>query len=90
MANETMSGGDVLIDARGEDDQKHSLHKRDTKYIRWDGHDLPCGTYKSCTAASRQNGVSKWFGYRTADGPCPLTIEKLTPRDTDMSSYVSK
>lgn len=82
---------DIQIDDFvGNATELHHLEKRDTNYVRWDGQYLPCVTYKSCGAASKQNGVNKWFGFRSGTGKCPLTVEKLTSAQTDTSQYVSK
>ncbi|EUC30533.1 hypothetical protein COCCADRAFT_28596 [Bipolaris zeicola 26-R-13] len=53
------------------------------------GQFLPCGTYKSCGAASKQSSVNKWFGFRSNTGPYPVTVKKLTSAQTDTSQYVT-
>ncbi|EMD68575.1 glycoside hydrolase family 18 protein [Bipolaris sorokiniana ND90Pr] len=82
---------DIQVDGIvGNETELHHLEKRDTKYVKWAGQYLPCGPYKSCTAASKLSGVNKWFGFRSGTGPCPVTIEKLNRDQTDTSQYVTE
>ncbi|XP_014561636.1 hypothetical protein COCVIDRAFT_11746 [Bipolaris victoriae FI3] len=88
---DTPDKGDIQFgEIFGNETESHHLEKRDTKYVGWGRQFLPCGTYKSCGAASKQSGVNKWFGFRSNTGPYPVTVKKLTSAQTDASQYVTE
>ncbi|KAJ3578860.1 hypothetical protein NPX13_g1706 [Xylaria arbuscula] len=87
LDNETL----FISKAEGE---AHWLEKRDPKEVTWNYHGqtvkLPAGTFKSCKQAAEQKGVNKWFGFKTADGPCPLTIDKVLGSQTKTGQYATE